>query len=195
MERRYGKLAQPLCRAIWKVLCAISFAGFCYFNYNDIGFVSAVRKLWTLWADAVAWGGADRTGHRFLVTSASMQCIDATSFNAPKSCVGLLRFFLFHSCGKNTGSTRNEFFALFAEFRSTIENQYTVLRYSLLTMLLLLLQLAAAIVIGNHIHLLRVIDHIFIEIRRGWKIRHLRIFFRRTRVLVGLFFLQTWRCG
>ncbi len=48
MERRYGKLAQPAAKLVWKVLCVLSFAGFCYFNYNDIGFVHAVKKLWTV---------------------------------------------------------------------------------------------------------------------------------------------------
>ncbi|TPP55879.1 Succinate dehydrogenase [ubiquinone] cytochrome b small subunit [Fasciola gigantica] len=47
-ERRYGPLLMPILRTIWKLICATGFAGLLYFNYNDIGFIAAVKKLWSV---------------------------------------------------------------------------------------------------------------------------------------------------
>ncbi|KAL7065196.1 hypothetical protein AAHC03_04767 [Spirometra sp. Aus1] len=46
MERRYGPKLQPILMVIWKVFCAAGFAGFCYFNYYDMGVIKGVKKLW-----------------------------------------------------------------------------------------------------------------------------------------------------
>ncbi|VDN09419.1 unnamed protein product [Dibothriocephalus latus] len=46
MERRYGPTLQPVLQMIWKVFCAAGFAGFCYFNYYDVGIIKGVKKLW-----------------------------------------------------------------------------------------------------------------------------------------------------
>ena len=48
MERRYGPLLQPILRNVWKVISALGFAGFLFFEFNDIGFVKAVKKLWSI---------------------------------------------------------------------------------------------------------------------------------------------------
>ncbi|VDM02773.1 unnamed protein product [Schistocephalus solidus] len=46
MERRYGPKLQPILMVIWKVFCATGFAGFCYFNYYDMGIIKGIKKLW-----------------------------------------------------------------------------------------------------------------------------------------------------
>ncbi|CAL8104414.1 unnamed protein product [Calicophoron daubneyi] len=48
MERRYGPKLMPLLKTIWLILCSTGFAGLLYFNYNDVGFVKAVKKLWSV---------------------------------------------------------------------------------------------------------------------------------------------------
>ncbi|KAF6767966.1 hypothetical protein AHF37_10012 [Paragonimus kellicotti] len=47
-ERRYGPALMPILRTIWALFCATGFAGLLYFNYNDIGFITAVKKLWAI---------------------------------------------------------------------------------------------------------------------------------------------------
>ncbi|KER21846.1 CybS [Opisthorchis viverrini] len=47
-ERRYGPALMPILRTIWKVFAAAGFAGLLYFNYNDVGFITGVKKLWAM---------------------------------------------------------------------------------------------------------------------------------------------------
>ncbi|RTG84849.1 succinate dehydrogenase (ubiquinone) membrane anchor subunit [Schistosoma bovis] len=47
-ERRYGPALMPILRTLWKVMAGCGYAGLLYFNFNDIGFISAVKKLWAL---------------------------------------------------------------------------------------------------------------------------------------------------
>ena len=47
-ERRYGPVLQPVAMNACKVLCAIAYAGFLYFNYTDVGFVEAIKYLWSV---------------------------------------------------------------------------------------------------------------------------------------------------
>ncbi|CAH8830029.1 unnamed protein product [Trichobilharzia szidati] len=47
-ERRYGPALMPILRTLWKIMCGFGFGGLLYFNFNDVGFISAVKKLWAL---------------------------------------------------------------------------------------------------------------------------------------------------
>ncbi|CAH8449969.1 unnamed protein product [Schistosoma turkestanicum] len=47
-ERRYGPALMPILRTLWKLMAGCGFAGLLYFNFNDVGFISAVKKLWAL---------------------------------------------------------------------------------------------------------------------------------------------------
>ncbi|CAH8443483.1 unnamed protein product [Dicrocoelium dendriticum] len=47
-ERRYGPALMPILQTFWKAFCAVGFAGLLYFNYNDVGFITGVKKLWAL---------------------------------------------------------------------------------------------------------------------------------------------------
>ncbi|CAH8469029.1 unnamed protein product [Schistosoma intercalatum] len=47
-ERRYGPALMPILRTLWKVMAGCGYAGLLYFNFNDTGFISAVKKLWAL---------------------------------------------------------------------------------------------------------------------------------------------------
>ncbi|TNN13100.1 Succinate dehydrogenase [ubiquinone] cytochrome b small subunit isoform 2 [Schistosoma japonicum] len=47
-ERRYGPALMPILRTLWKIMSGCGFAGLLYFNFNDVGFITAVKKLWAL---------------------------------------------------------------------------------------------------------------------------------------------------
>ncbi|CAH8475326.1 unnamed protein product [Heterobilharzia americana] len=47
-ERRYGPALMPILRTLWKVIAGFGYGGLLYFNFNDVGFISAVKRLWAL---------------------------------------------------------------------------------------------------------------------------------------------------
>ncbi|VEL34281.1 unnamed protein product, partial [Protopolystoma xenopodis] len=47
-ERRYGPLLMPILHTIWRIVCIIGYSGFLYFNFNDIGAIGAIKKLWSV---------------------------------------------------------------------------------------------------------------------------------------------------